>query len=175
MIDCTDEQLIEEVRRRGFVIRDAQIGRKWVGLSEEEVALIWHDMGARPKINGYDFAKVIEEKLKERNAMNNAGMLMNNEEWQEKYTKMSIFYQDRLKYTENMLAKAMEMNMNLVGMLQDNRAEDKFGGPGIGDSKFKDPSIWNGCAVRGLKGVNGYVCPNTACPGRITCNTSTAI
>lgn len=40
---------------------------EWVGLSEEEVALIWHDMGARPKINGYDFAKVIEEKLKERN------------------------------------------------------------------------------------------------------------
>jgi hypothetical protein len=40
---------------------------EWVGISEEEVALIWHDMGARPKINGYDFAKVIEEKLKERN------------------------------------------------------------------------------------------------------------
>ena len=32
-IDCTDEQLIEEVRRRGFVIRDAQIGAKWVGLT----------------------------------------------------------------------------------------------------------------------------------------------
>ena len=36
MIDCTDEQLIEEVRRRGFVIRDAQIGSKWVGLTDEE-------------------------------------------------------------------------------------------------------------------------------------------
>jgi len=59
-------------------------------------------------------------------------MLMNNEEWQEKYTKMSIFYQDRLKYTEDMLAKAMEMNLKLVGMIQDNRAEQKFG-PGYSD------------------------------------------
>ena len=32
-VDCTDEQLMEEVRRRGFVIRDAQIGREWVGLT----------------------------------------------------------------------------------------------------------------------------------------------
>ena len=54
--------------------------------------------------------------------VNNAGMLMNNEEWQSKYIQMRIFYQDRLKYTENMLAKAMEMNLNLVGMIQDNRA-----------------------------------------------------
>ena len=98
----------------------------WIGLTEEEVALIWHDMGARPKINGYDFAKVLEEKLKERNAMSNAGMLMTNEEWHEKYTKMSIFYQDRLKYTEDMLAKAMEMNLKLAGMLQDNRADHKL-------------------------------------------------
>jgi hypothetical protein len=32
-VDCTDEQLMEEVRRRGFVIRDAQVGAKWVGLT----------------------------------------------------------------------------------------------------------------------------------------------
>lgn len=57
MIDCTDEQLIEEVRRRGFVIRDAQIRatltapfteeqkmfaykkekKEWVGLTEAEL------------------------------------------------------------------------------------------------------------------------------------------
>ena len=37
MIDCTDEQLIEEVRRRGFVIRDAQIEREWVGITEDDV------------------------------------------------------------------------------------------------------------------------------------------
>lgn len=92
---------------------------KWVGMTEEEVALIWHDMGARSKINGYDFAKMIENSLREKNTHNNAGMLMNNEEWQEKYTKMSIFYQDRLKYTEDMLAKAMETNLKLVGMLQE--------------------------------------------------------
>lgn len=41
--------------------------REWVGLTEEEVHILWMDMGARPKINGYDFAKVIESKLKERN------------------------------------------------------------------------------------------------------------
>lgn len=41
--------------------------REWVGLTEEEVHILWMDMGARPKINGYDFAKVIEYKLKERN------------------------------------------------------------------------------------------------------------
>lgn len=148
----------------------------WIGLTEEEVALIWHDMGARPKINGYDFAKVLEEKLKERNAMSNAGMLITNEEWQEKYTKMSIFYQDRLKYTEDMLAKAMEMNLNLVGMLQ--RVDHKFG-PGYSDplkqvmpfdGKAAGQKAYDGsCVVCGLKGVNGYVCQNTACPGRITC------
>ena len=118
--------------------------------------------------------------------MDNPGMLMSNEEWQKKFIDMTLFYVDRLKYTEDMLAKAMEMNLKLVGMLQDNRVEDKFGGPGIGDPKFKDPSIWDGraagqkaydgsCVVCGLKGVNGYVCPNTACPGRVTCNASARI
>ncbi len=41
--------------------------REWVGLTDEEVHILWMDMGARPKINVYDFAKVIESKLKERN------------------------------------------------------------------------------------------------------------
>ena len=62
MIDCTDEQLIEEVRRRGFVIRDAQIGRKWVGLTEVDIyELMDFD-------DEFDFAKAIEAKLKEKNA-----------------------------------------------------------------------------------------------------------
>lgn len=109
--------------------------------------------------------------------MSNAGMMMNNEEWQEKYTKMSIFYQDRLKYTEDMLAKAMEMNLKLVGMLQDNRANEKFSGPGIGDP-LKHNVPFDGraagqCAVCGLSGMNGYVCPNTACPSKVTCNSAT--
>ena len=102
---------------------------------------------------------------------NGAGMMMNNEEWQEKYTKMSIIYQDRLKYTEEMLAKAMEMNLKLVGMLQDNRANEKFG-PGFSDP-LKQVMPFDGraagqCAVCGIKGVNGYVCPNTACPSKVT-------
>lgn len=117
--------------------------------------------------------------------MNNAGMMMNNEEWQEKYTKMSIFYQDRLKYTEDMLSKAMEMNLKLVGMIQDNRANEKFG-PGFSDPlnhKYPPVAPWDGraagqkaydgsCVICGLKGMNGYVCPNTACPSKVTCNSS---
>ena len=60
-IDCTDEQLMEEVRRRGFVIRDAQIGREWVGLTEEEmedllITIPW------PQV-----CRAIEARLKEKN------------------------------------------------------------------------------------------------------------
>ena len=66
MIDCTDEQLIEEVRRRGFVIKDAQIGRKWVGLTAEEAKyLISHFDWRAP---AEQFVSVIETKLKEKNA-----------------------------------------------------------------------------------------------------------
>ena len=64
MIDCTDEQLMEEVRRRAFVIRDAQIGRKWVGLTDEEIKTTWGSYFSR----GLEFAKAIEAKLKEKNA-----------------------------------------------------------------------------------------------------------
>ena len=61
-IDCTDEQLIEEVRRRGFVIRDAQVGAKWVGLTDEDMeALFLNEDGVR-------FARYIEAKLKEKNS-----------------------------------------------------------------------------------------------------------
>ena len=63
MIDCTDEQLIEEVRRRGFVIRDAQIGREWVGLTDEEISLVdW-----KPNETLHDYARDIEARLKEKN------------------------------------------------------------------------------------------------------------
>ena len=153
---------------------------KWAGISEEEVALIWNDMGARPKINGYDFAKVIEEKLKERNAMSNAGMLMTNEEWQAKYTQMSIFYQDRLKYTEDMLAKAMEMNLKLAGMLQDNRAEEKIN---LYVDPLKQVMPFDGraagqkvqgeyCSVCGIRGIKGTVslCTYKNCPNKKGCN-----
>lgn len=63
MIDCTDEQLIEEVRRRGFVIRDAQVGAKWVGLTDEEIGEIYKAGWS----NNMDFAQAIEAKLKEKN------------------------------------------------------------------------------------------------------------
>ena len=73
MIDCTDEQLIEEVRRRGFVIRDAQISREWVGLTDEER----HDIREWQEIQkelGPVWAPMmlylyvaIEAKLKEKN------------------------------------------------------------------------------------------------------------
>ena len=57
MIDCTDEQLIEEVRRRGFVIRDAQVGKEWVGLTDEE----------KEQATGWS-VEHIEAKLKEKNS-----------------------------------------------------------------------------------------------------------
>ena len=73
--DCTDAQLIDEVRRRGFVIRDAQIDpavecmcgicklgkREWVGLTDENMEeLFLNEDGVR-------FARYIEAKLKEKN------------------------------------------------------------------------------------------------------------
>ena len=63
MIDCTDEQLIEEVRRRGYVIRDAQIGRKWIGLTEVDIYELMFDEYE----DQFDFAYAIEAKLKEMN------------------------------------------------------------------------------------------------------------
>ena len=60
--NVTDDCLMEEVRRRGFVIRDAQIGREWVGLTDQE---IW-DLGADHAID-LAWAREIEAKLKEKN------------------------------------------------------------------------------------------------------------
>jgi hypothetical protein len=59
--DCTDAQLMDEVRRRGFVIRDAQIDpvkREWVGLTADEVYECW--------MSG-DVVAAVEAKLKEKN------------------------------------------------------------------------------------------------------------
>ena len=61
MIDCTDEQLIEEVRRRGFVIRDAQVGAKWVGLTEADIYELMDNE------DEFEYARAIEAKLKEKN------------------------------------------------------------------------------------------------------------
>jgi len=70
MIDCTDEQLIEEVRRRGFVIRDAQIGREWVGLTDEEMRRLKQksiDDGMTRIVSDFEYIRAIEAKLKEKN------------------------------------------------------------------------------------------------------------
>jgi len=70
MIDCTDEQLIEEVRRRGFVIRDAQIGREWVGLTDEEMRSLKQksiDDGMTRIVSDFEYIRAIEAKLKEKN------------------------------------------------------------------------------------------------------------
>jgi hypothetical protein len=64
MIDCTDEQLMEEVRRRGFVIRDAQIGREWVGLTEAEIIEL---AGGGITRDERMIARAIEAKVKEKN------------------------------------------------------------------------------------------------------------
>ena len=63
-IDCTDEQLIAEVRRRGFVIRDAQVGKKWIGITCEEIDEIYRTGWFTVH---YDLAFAIEAKLKEKN------------------------------------------------------------------------------------------------------------
>jgi hypothetical protein len=66
MIDCTDEQLIEEVRRRGFVIRDAQIGRQWVGLTDADKHEAF-DETQEASGGFWEFADYLEAKLKEKN------------------------------------------------------------------------------------------------------------
>ena len=52
---------------------------------------------------------------------------MNDENWQAKYNTMRIFYEKRIEHLDEMLTKSMEMNVKLVGMLQDIRVENKFG------------------------------------------------
>ena len=60
--DCTDEQLIEEVRRRGFIIRDAQVGAKWVGLTVNEARMFYEKYTNREEL-----IYAIDEFLKEKN------------------------------------------------------------------------------------------------------------
>jgi hypothetical protein len=65
--DCTDAQLMDEVRRRGFVIRDAQIDpvkREWVGLTDDERREIFDACETTDR--GYVLA-MVEAKLKEKN------------------------------------------------------------------------------------------------------------
>ena len=59
--NVTDEQLIDEVRRRGFVIRDAKIGEKWFGLGVDD----FNDFN--PYFKAEEAARWAEHKLKEKN------------------------------------------------------------------------------------------------------------
>lgn len=52
--------------------------------------------------------------------------------------------------------------------LNNHTAPPKRDWVGLTDADLPDGA----CSVCGLKGVNGYVCPNTACPSRITSNAS---
>ena len=64
--NTTDEALMQEVRRRGFVIRDAQVGREWVGLTDAERKSCWHDsLGFYRTIE--TASKEMERILKEKN------------------------------------------------------------------------------------------------------------
>jgi hypothetical protein len=62
--NVTDDALIEEVRKRGFTIRDAQISskREWVGLTDHELQVLDFNDPDRGKL-----ARAVEIKLKERN------------------------------------------------------------------------------------------------------------
>lgn len=41
--------------------------RKFIGLTDQEISNIWFEHGPRETINGYDFARAIEAKFKEKN------------------------------------------------------------------------------------------------------------
>ena len=58
--NVTDAQLIDEVRNRGFDIRDATIGSKWQGLTDKEVE--------RFEKRDIISVRAIEAKLREKNA-----------------------------------------------------------------------------------------------------------
>jgi hypothetical protein len=63
--NVTDDALIEEVRRRGFTIRDAQISpKRWVGLTNDEIDDLWKTEYFNLH---YELARAIEAKLKEKN------------------------------------------------------------------------------------------------------------
>lgn len=62
-MDVSDAQLIEEVRRRGFKIKNAEIQKKdWVGLTGREIVDLFSDSETE-----LEFARAIEAVLKEKN------------------------------------------------------------------------------------------------------------
>jgi hypothetical protein len=62
--NITDDALIEEVRRRGFTIRDAQISSKrWVGLTEDDIL----ELNRKYYPRTFEVMIATEEKLKEKN------------------------------------------------------------------------------------------------------------
>ena len=65
--NVTDDCLMEEVRRRGFVIRDAQIGREWVGLTDEEIESELTKEFGQWWSRHVSVCRAIEAKLKEKN------------------------------------------------------------------------------------------------------------
>jgi hypothetical protein len=67
--NVTDDALMEEVRRRGFVIRDAQVGHKWVGLTDDELEELEVSSVDRKwgHLDASLLSRAIEAKLKEKN------------------------------------------------------------------------------------------------------------
>jgi hypothetical protein len=68
--DCTDAQLMDEVRRRGFVIRDAQIDpvkHEWVGLTDDDVSYFRYQATFCDEFDAAFMAELIEKDLKEKN------------------------------------------------------------------------------------------------------------
>lgn len=76
--DISDAQLIDEVRRRGFVIRDAQVGsRECQRLTDEQISLMahnddpcdWNDLNYRIcwHVGYLAGARAIEDTLKSKN------------------------------------------------------------------------------------------------------------
>lgn len=66
--NVSDAQLMEEVRSRGFEIRDAKIGRKWIGLTDDEIESIYKSIIlGELEVTRWLICRAIEEKLKEKN------------------------------------------------------------------------------------------------------------
>jgi frataxin-like iron-binding protein CyaY len=67
--NVTDDALIEEVRRRGFTIRDAQISpkREWVWLTDTEIDEIMRPLTQNQPFSWRAFGHAIARRLKEQN------------------------------------------------------------------------------------------------------------
>ena len=94
--------------------------------------------------------------------------------------EMIKFYEDRIKHLETMLEKSMEMNKKLMDKIAE-RPITSLPYPLPTQPTWTSPwptPTWSEpytykCPQCGISGINGYVCTNTACPTKVTCESKT--